>query len=242
MACTTVLHPVNVELGFGPTVTRPVEAFNPAARFVEICSLGRNNQNAIDALNGQHAQSTKQGIVLSKPDRCGIVSRCRSASCGSGSGGCCGRRARPRCRTASCRCSGTADEPQCSLDFAYGSVLERKHTDRHALEQIHIKSVDDVQPAFRLRTGSSENQQIAQAIDTHQAFRRHHGPQDGSHLSCTDVLQGDDDGTRARGHGHRPCLSDTRTDTSKSLCSAYVVATPRISDQRKSIDGQSALQ
>src|SRR6218665_58213 len=66
-----VLHLVDEQLRLGAVVRGLVQALDPAARLVEIGGPWRDDQNAVDALDGQHAHGAgqRQRHVVCRPGR-----------------------------------------------------------------------------------------------------------------------------------------------------------------------------
>ena len=85
--------------------------------------------------------------------------------------------------------------------FVDAEVFEGKEADGHAFEQIDVEGAYNVQPAFGLGAGAAHDEEVAQAIDAQDGSVVRHGAQDGGHFLRSDVLQRDDDGPVARGHG-----------------------------------------
>ena len=237
VARVAVLHAVDVQLGLGTAVAGPVEAFDPAARLVQVGGARGDDQDAVDALYGQHAQCAKQGVVFSQ--RRGRGGTClRSGLRGSGAGP-------GRCRPAWCRCGGAAaarDEPQGGLDLGHGGVFEREYAHRHALEQVYVEGVDDFQPAFGLAACAGEDQQVAHGVHAQQAVGGHHGAQDGGHFARAYVLQRHDDGPHAGRHGGGVDLAYARADALERIGAADVVAAARVAHHCQAIHRECAVE
>ena len=95
-------------------------------------------------------------------------------------------------------------------------VLQHKHAQRHAREEIHVKRVHHFQPATQLRLAALKDEQVAQGVHIDDGFARRNGRQNLGHFPGGNEVQRHDDGARtgqvfetrrpdnrARADGHR---------------------------------------
>ncbi|MPM46916.1 hypothetical protein SDC9_93623 [bioreactor metagenome] len=235
-----VLHLVDEQLWLCPVVAGLVEFFDPATGFFQVGCPGGDHHDAVDACNGQYADGSIQGKVLTQ----GYGRRCRACSWSSCSlrGGC-------RAPWSGCRASGATrraavKQLQRGLHLFDGGVLERIDSDRHALEHVHVKGFHHVHPTFGLGARAHHDQHVAQGIHPNDGIALHHGLQDGGHLSRPDELQRNDDYAVTR--RQRPLTvshdSDVGDDPLQSLHLADVIDAARIAPHGQAIDLQGAFQ
>lgn len=189
-----VLHVVDVQLRLAAGAAGLVELGHPAPDLFQIGGVRGDDEQAVEALNGQDVQGASQWRGPKA-----AAQRCRSWSgrptcLAAGDGG--ARHCRSGCAT-----TAAAEQLQGGAGFFDAEVFEREEPDGHALQQIDVEGAHHVQPAFGLGAGAAHDEQVAHAVHAQDGAVVRHGPQDGGHFLRADVLQGDDDGAIARRHG-----------------------------------------
>jgi GNAT superfamily N-acetyltransferase len=168
----TVLHRINIQARFQFILDRLIETFDPFAHLLQIVRPRGDNQQAVQALHRDDLDHTAQGPLTPSSGAATAASLTRPQHRGQG-----------------------------IAHLGHRSMLQREYANGHPLEEIHIETVDNIQPTVDLTATASQHDEVAQGIHTQERFGRRQRLEDFRHFSGTDIAQGNDDRTKPLGQG-----------------------------------------